>query len=309
MTPASTVRRSRAARRRWRFAPAAVLALALAAPAVAATPDGSPSPEPSVGASASPSASASPAPSASPSASPAPPATAPASASPEPSVAAPSPDPGSPAPSALPARQGTLPAQGGPVEPGTYEDWSLGPTLTFTVPEGWAATPFDAGFGLALVWAASPVPAVLTFTEFDGLVFEDPCLATTDATIPIEKTPDALAMDLAQSPYLVVAEPIETEVAGYPALQLEVATQQPMGCDPPETWTWAAEGGGGFVLSDGQQATFLLFNVGERMLVVSYETFPGADFESFAAAAMTIIETLEIDPSTDPGPSPAVTVG
>ena len=100
----------------------------------------------------------------------------------------------------------------------------------------------DAGFGLALVWGGSPVPAVLTFTQFEGLVFQDPCLATTEETLTIDLTPEALAADLAQSPYLVVAEPVETEVGGLPALRLEVATQQPMGCEPPATWIWASPG-------------------------------------------------------------------
>jgi hypothetical protein len=277
MTPASPDRDTPPVRRRL-LAGSALLALALAVPAQAASPEPVPSAVPSPSAAPSPSAEPSPSPS--------------AESSP------------SAVPSATPApvRQGTLPAEGGIVEPGTYEDWSLGPTLTFDVPEGWAVTPVDAGFGLALVWAAAPAPAVLTFTEFPGFVFQDPCLATTDETLEIERTPDAIAADIAQSPYLVVGPPIETEVAGLPALQLDVATQQPMGCDPPETWVWANPPEGGFILSDGQQATFLFLTVGERVLVVSYETFPGVPFEPFAEAAMEIIETLSIDPSTDPGP-------
>ena len=51
----------------------------------------------------------------------------------------------SPAPSPIPVREGTIPAAGGLLEPDTYVDWSLGPTLTFTVGDGWAATPVDAG--------------------------------------------------------------------------------------------------------------------------------------------------------------------
>ena len=199
-------------------------------------------------------------------------------------------------------RLGTIPAEGGILEAGEYSDWSLGSTLTFSVPDGWAATPVDAGFGLALVWGGSPVPAVLTFTQFDGLVFQDPCLATTEETLAIDLTPDALAADLAQSPYLVVAEPAEVEVGGLPALRLEVATQQPMGCDPPVTWIWAAASGGGFVLEDGEQATFLLVPAGERVLVIAWETYPGGDFEGLTAAAEAVVETLTIDTSSDPGP-------
>jgi len=280
MTAAPDPRRTRPGR--WLPASIALLTLALAAPVAAASPEASPAP------SASPAAPASQGPSAS---------------------ASPGPD-GSPGPSLPPAvRFGTIPADGGQLEPGEYSDWSLGPTLTFSVLDGWAATPVDAGFGLALVWGGSRVPGVLTFTQFDGLVFQDPCLATTEETLPIELTPDALASDLAQSPYLVVAEPIETQVAGLAALRLEIATQQPMGCEPPATWIWAATSGGGFVLEDGEQATLLLLTVGERVLVIVWETYPGGDFEGLTAAAEAIVETLTIDPSTDPGPGASLTPG
>lgn len=278
MTTAPDPRRPRAARRPASLI--ALLALALvAAPVAAESPDASPAP------SIEPSSSAPPAPSgvpASPGASP--------TASPDASFA--------------PVRLGTIPAAGGILEPGEYQDWSLGPTLTFSVPDGWAATPVDAGFGLALVWGGSPVPAILTFTRFEGLVFRDPCLATTEETLAIDLTPDALAADLAQSPYLVVAAPVETEVGGLPALRLEVATQQPMGCEPPATWIWASPGGGGFVLEGGEQATFLLVSVDERVLVLAWETYPGGDFEGLTTAAEAIVETLTIGPGRV-GASPA----
>jgi len=286
MTTAPDTRRSRAARRPASLI--ALLALALAAAPVAGqSPDPSPGPsiEPGPSAPSAPSAPASPA--ASPAASPI--------ASPDASDA--------------PVRLGTIPAAGGILEAGEYQDWSLGPTLTFSVPDGWAATPVDAGFGLALVWGGSPVPAILTFTQFEGLVFQDPCLATTEETLAIDLTPDALAADLAQSPYLVVAAPVETEVGGLPALRLEVATQQPMGCEPPATWIWASPGGGGFVLEDGEQATFLLLPVGERLLVLAWETYPGGDFEGLTAAAEAVLETLTIDASTDPGPGASTDPG
>lgn len=288
MTAAPDPRRTRTGR--WLASSIALLALALAAPVAAASPD----------------------PSAAPATSPAPSASAPASPAPSASPAAEvSPDPdASPGPSAAPAiRMGTIPAEGGLLEPGEYLDWSLGPTLRFNVADGWAATPVDAGFGLALVWGGSQVPGVLTFTQFDGLVFQDPCLATTEETLPIDLTPDALAADLAQSPYLVVAEPVETQVAGLPALRLEIATQQPMGCEPPATWIWAAATGGGFVLEDGEQATLLLLTVGERVLVVAWEAYPGGDFEGLTAAAEAIVETLTIDASNDPGPGASLTPG
>jgi len=286
MTPTHPFSRERAARRAWRLVPAAVLAVALAAPAVAASPvptgaPGSPMP----GASSDICFLRAPVPGASP------------SASPEPSA------------SPLPVRKGTIPAAGGILEPGAmYSDYSLGPTLAFTAGDCWAATPVDAGYGLALVWGGSPAAAVLTFTEFEGLVFEDPCQATSDKVISIDRTPEALATDLMANPSLITGQPTDVQVAGFSGLRLELATQQPMQCEPPMTWTWASTPYGGFLLEDGEQATFELLQVGERTLVISWEAYPGADFERFSAAAEQIISTLTIDISTDPGiPSPAPT--
>ena len=231
--------------------------------------------------------------------------------------ASPAPTP-SPAPGASPqpvvVRDGTIPAAGGVLTPGeSYSDWSLGPTITFTAGDCWAATPVNAGFGLALVWGGSPVPSVLSLTEFEGLVFEDPCLAANENTLPVDATPEGLIGDIAQSPYLIVSEPTEADLGGLPALRIEVATQSPMGCEPPATWLWAARPSGGFVLEDGEEATFLLAQLNNRTLVLSWETYLGGDFETFSAAAEALVATLTVDPSTDtydphatPEPRPSV---
>ena len=49
--------------------------------------------------------------------------------------------------------------------------------------------------------------------------------------------------------------------------------------------------------------------MGERVLVIVWETYPGGDFEGLTAAAEAIVETLTIDPSTDPGPGASLTPG
>ena len=287
MTPSHLTSHPRVGRRARHLVPAAILVVALAAPAAASaapsTAPGSAAPGASTGACYLVAPTPGPSPSTSPGASVAP----------------------------LPVRKGTIPAAGGILEPGaTYTDYSLGPTLTFTAGDCWAATPVDAGFGLALVWGGSGGAAVLTFTEFEGLVFEDPCQATSDKVISIPRTPEALANDLMANPSLITGEPTDITVSGFSGLRLELATQQPMECQPPVTWTWASTPYGGFVLQDGEQATFELLQVGERTLVISWEAYTGADFEAFSAAAEAVVATLTIDASTDPGiPSPAPTRG
>ena len=216
-------------------------------------------------------------------------------------AASPAPPPSlAPGASPLPVREGTIPAEGGRLVPGQeYSDRSLGPTITFTAGDCWAATPVDAGFGLALVWGGSPAPAVLSLAEFEGLVFQDPCLATSDATLVVDRTPEGIIGDISQSPYLIVSEPVEADLGGLPALRVEVATQSPMGCEPPQTWIWASPAGGGFVLEEGEEATFLFSELNGRTLVAAWETYPGGDFEGLTAAAEALMATLSVDASTD----------
>ncbi len=209
----------------------------------------------------------------------------------------PSPGPSDPPPA---VREGTIPAAGGRLTPGeTYQDWSLGPTLTFTAGGCWAATPVDAGFGLALVWGGEPSPSVLSLTDFQGLVFQDPCLAASEETLAIDATPEGIIADISQNPSLIVSAPVVADLGGLPALRVEVATQSPMACELPRTWIWASPGGGGFVLEDGEEATLLFAELNGRTLVASWETYLGGDFETFSAEAEALLDTLTVDASTD----------
>ncbi|MFO1539308.1 MAG: hypothetical protein ACKOTZ_02520 [Chloroflexota bacterium] len=210
----------------------------------------------------------------------------------------PSPD-GSPVPgpSAPAIRAGTLPSEGGAVEPGTYSDWSLGPTLTFTLGPGWGVTPVDAGFGLALVRTDQPAIAVLTISSFTGDVFVDPCLAEGEETMRIDPTPEALVTELGANPSLIVGPPEETTLAGLPALEVEVGMQMPMACEPPVTWIWATPPTGGFVLEGGEEARFTLAALDAgTVLVASAEAWPGADLAELVAATDALLATLEIGP-------------
>lgn len=210
----------------------------------------------------------------------------------------PSPDASAaPGPSAPAVRAGTLPTAGGAVEPGTYSDWSLGPTLTFAVGPGWGVTPADAGFGLALVRVDQPAIAVLTISTFTGDVFVDPCLAAGEETMRIEPTPDGLVAELAANPSLLVGPPEETELAGLPALVVEVGMQMPMACEPPVTWVWATPPAGGFLLEGGEEARFTLAALdAQTVLVASAEAWPGADLAELVAATDALLATLEIGP-------------
>jgi hypothetical protein len=202
-----------------------------------------------------------------------------------------------------------LPETGGPLEPGTYGSWALGPLVRFTVDDQWAARGPDlSGLGWEVARLVGRGVAALSMTPFTGEVFADPCLATSDETIQIDPTPEGLVGELAANPSLFAGEPTEIEVAGYPGLQVDVATQQPMACESMVTVLWSIPDRGLFMLQDGQEARFMPIDVDGQVLVLVAETFPGADFDAFLDAATEVIETIEIDtgavpPSIEPSAS------
>jgi hypothetical protein len=205
-----------------------------------------------------------------------------------------------------------LPEEGGLLEPGTYGSWALGPLVTFTVPDGWATRAADVpGLGWEVFQLVGGAPAALSMTPFTGEVFQDPCLTTSDDTLEIDATPEGLLGELAANPNLVTGEPSEVEVAGFPGLQLDVATQELMVCDPPVTALWSIPGRGLYMLETGQEARFIALDVDDQVLVLSIESFPGADFDTFLENAQAVVDTIEIDtaavaPSIAPSGAPSI---
>jgi hypothetical protein len=181
--------------------------------------------------------------------------------------------------------------------------------VTFTIGDGWAArAPDIQGLGWEVVRLVGSGPAVLSMTPFTGEVFADPCLATSEETIQVDATPEGLIGELAVNPSLFAGEPSDVEIAGFPGLQLDVATQQPMACDSLVTALWSIPDRGLFMLQDGEEARFMPIDVHGQVLVLVAEAFPGADFETFLDNANEVIETIEIDtmavpPSIEPAAS------
>jgi hypothetical protein len=208
--------------------------------------------------------------------------------------------PGPPPPGAL-----ALPAEGGPLEAGTYGSYSVGPAITFTVDEGWIALPDipDLGWGLLRLPAAAP--AVLSFTVFDGTVPADPCSAQSEDSIAIGATPEALFEDFAANPNLVTSAPEPIELAGHTGLVMDVATLDLMTCEPPVVVLWSVGLEGGFVLEAGEEARFIALDVDGRIVIVSMETYPGADLDAFIEDSQPVIDSVTFGPAASPAESPA----
>jgi hypothetical protein len=154
-------------------------------------------------------------------------------------------------------------------------------------------------------------PAALSMTPFTGEVFQDPCLATSDETMHVDATPDGLMTELAANPSLFAGEATEVDVAGYPGLQLDVVTQQPMACDSLVTTLWSIPDRGVFMLQDGEEARFTALDVDGQTFVLTAETFRGATLDAFLESATPVIESIEIDtsavpPSIEPSASESV---
>jgi hypothetical protein len=194
-----------------------------------------------------------------------------------------------------------IPPDGGQLEPGTYGTWSLGPLVRFTLGDGWVATEPDvSGLGWGIFRLVGQAPGALSMVPFTGEVYVDPCLQESVETVQIDGTPEGLVGELAANPNLFAGEPTETEIAGYQGLQLDVATQEVMVCDPPVAALWSIPERGLYMLELGQEARFMPIDVDGQTLVVVAETFGGADLEQLLEASQEVIDSIEIDTTAVP---------
>jgi hypothetical protein len=201
--------------------------------------------------------------------------------------------------------------EGGPLEPGTYiDDEYLGPTVRFTVGEGWGVR--DTGDELIQLGWGGTGRQFVSLTLFDGRVNVAPChlpdeglegdFAVMDVTrwlvqpenvLTIEATQSGLWDHLAANPNLAVGEPMEMLVDGRVGQQADVTPLAGEGCFEEATFLWHTPYEGAWVIANGERARFTTFEAGDDVLVVDARTTDDeADHDSFLAAVDNLVATL-----------------
>jgi hypothetical protein len=184
----------------------------------------------------------------------------------------------------------------GPMEPGTYVDASTGSRFLFTVGEGWelAVHPgqFQIGPGLTL---ADEKRAELFLTSFQGQVFTTACWneENQDAYLYdigyVSSDADGLIGYLDSHEFLV-GVPEGTEVAGYPATQLDVSVQVADGCyssvalwEIPPDWYHR--------IRDGNEARFIAADTADGTFV-AFVAAPADVYPGFLEQAMRVVDSV-----------------
>lgn len=242
------------------------------------------------------------------------PATVLAQESPPPGEAAASAPSGSSAPGSSDAPAGDAIAiadigRGDALGPGRYVDTSIGRDISFDLGEGWISDGPIPDDGLAIV-RDEPGAPYLYIGQFLGQVFPPGCLtgdeeqdqAFADGITTIDATAAAFMEHLTAMPELTATEPVATEVAGFPGLQLDVtAVEVDPACMPPWAWLWVLPVSGDYHFSDGTVARVVALDADEQVVVVVMEASPEADMDAFLAQGADILASMQIGERTRRG--------
>jgi len=199
--------------------------------------------------------------------------------------------------------------RGAPLEPGRYVDTSIGRDISFDLGEGWISDGPVEDAGLALV-RDEPGSPYLYIGQFIGDIYPPGCAtedeeqrqAFGDGITTIDATAAAFMDHLTAMPELTTTEPVATEVAGFPGLQLDVsAVDVADTCMPPWAWLWVLPVVGDYHFSDGTVARVVALDADEQVVVVVMEAGGDADMEAFLAQGDDILASMQIGERTRRG--------
>ena len=151
----------------------------------------------------------------------------------------------------------------GPLQAGDYVSDGTGAHVTFSLDEhDWSGSQDEPDEGFALFLADVPEGGIYV-VRFAGEVFADPCADAPGDAAPLDPNPASFVGYLAGLTGMTGNAPVELEVAGAPALQVDVAFdyqaacpggtgRRPCGCSryrftgtchrPMESWTGSRGG-------------------------------------------------------------------
>jgi hypothetical protein len=191
--------------------------------------------------------------------------------------------------------EAALPAPGEPLGAGRYSTEIVGPTISFDGGQGWLVGPTGPGPIFTLVREDEP-GTVVSVTRFDGAVFVDSCDPTSLSEV--EATSPRLMAVIAGNPFLNPGAPVEVEVDGRDAWQLDVATPEYAECPLEFLLLFAlpiAEGGEFIQVAD-QQSRFIAVDIGDTVVVIAIESLPGVPFGELLEASMELVASMSIEP-------------
>jgi hypothetical protein len=185
----------------------------------------------------------------------------------------------------------------GPLAAGDYVSDTTGAHIEFTLDEhDWSglADIEDVGFGLFLADVGTHAISVV---KFAGEIFTDAC--SPDATSTTGTTPAEFMAFLAARHGVTASAPVEVQVGGRPALQVDLTTEVDAACEATgggRIWLWVLPVVGDFHFNDAETARMIAVDGGSATVIIVVEAFPDADYDHLLEHATEVIESMVIEP-------------
>lgn len=185
----------------------------------------------------------------------------------------------------------------GPLAAGDYVSETTGARIEFTLDEhDWSGLEDiqNVGFGLFL---ADVGTHAISVAKFAGEIFTDAC--SPDATSTIGTTPAEFMSFLAARHGVTASAPVEAQVGGRPALQVDLTTEVDAACmaaDNQRIWLWVLPVVGDFHFNDAETARVIAVDAGNATVIIVIEAFPDADYDHLLEHATEVIESMTITP-------------
>lgn len=187
----------------------------------------------------------------------------------------------------------------GPLEAGDYVSEGTGARIEFTLDDhDWSGLPEteDVGFGLLL---ADVPDAAISALAFGGEYFTDAC-DPNGGTSTIGRSPAEFIEMLSTRTGVTATEPIEVEVGGQPALQVDLTTDVGLLCGAAgerAISVWPLHPVGPFDLEDKEMARFIAVDAGSATVILIAEARSDVDdYDHFLEHFTEVIESMTITP-------------
>lgn len=133
--------------------------------------------------------------------------------------------------------------------------------------------------------------------KFSPYVFTDAC--STGATSIVGNSPAEFMAFLAARHGVTASEPVEVQVGGRPALQVDLTTEVDAACmaaDNERIWLWQLPVGYSPYFVDAERARVIAVDSGSGTVVIIIEALPDADYDHLLEHATQVIESMTITP-------------
>ncbi len=186
----------------------------------------------------------------------------------------------------------------GPLAAGDYVSDTTGAHIEFILGDhDWSGLVDiqDVGFGLFLADVGGN--HAISVVSYSGEIFTDAC--SSDAASTIGATPADFMTFLAARTGVTASDPVEVEVGGRPALQVDLTTEVDAACEATgggRIWLWVLPVVGDFHFNDAETARVIAVDGGSATVIIVIEAFPDADYDHLLDHATEVVESMVIEP-------------